>query len=356
MHPSRWAEESVAAAAAMTAATSQKARAVTRPTAMDEAVAARAERVGGMCTVIITTSPTPSNPACTLIEAVIESMVQHAPELCGCRCIIVCDGYKIRENGLIKKSKFRSGEILRKDASAYEAYKAALEARCGTATCGWRRAEVLHLPERRGFGYAVKAALETVRTPFICVLQHDRTFIRDFRHTLDLLSAMQTEGRLKMVGLPTQSNDPRKYVHSARSKLGDLNVGDTDVLGRIVRSHASPALRYLPLLRWHDSTHFASSSYYRDFVFGPRNLVSRGGFIEDKLGQQQIKDLRNHGWSSHGDYGTYLLDDGATQLTYMVAHLDGKKFSRREDRHGKGRYISYHRLSSSSPQQRKSEP
>lgn len=32
--------------------------------------------------------------------------------------------------------------------------------------------------------------------------------------------------------------------------------------------------------------------------------MSRGGFIEDKLGQQQGMDLREVGWSSHARYGT----------------------------------------------------
>merc|ERR1712039_1053699 len=77
---------------------------------------------------------------------------------------------------------------------------------------------------------------------------------------------------------------------------------------------------------WHDSTHFASTSYYREFVFGPKKLVSRGGFIEDKLGQQQGKDLRTLGWESHALYGTWLLDDGAPPPTRLVGHLDGKLY------------------------------
>eukprot|EP00438_Fugacium_kawagutii_P016005 Skav233572 [mRNA] locus=scaffold2520:13242:17284:+ [translate_table: standard] len=57
--------------------------------------------------------------------------------------------------------------------------------------------------------------------------------------------------------------------------------------------------------------------YYRSFVFGRRRrLVTKGGFIEDKLGQddqsgavtagviEQGMDLRNIGWRSHATYGT----------------------------------------------------
>ena len=70
--------------------------------------------------------------------------------------------------------------------------------------------------------------------------------------------------------------------------------------------------------------------------------MSRGGFIEDKLGQQQGMDLRELGWSSHARYGTcrggsqalrplmkrYLLDDGCPAPARMVGHLDGKRYLR----------------------------
>ena len=61
------------------------------------------------------------------------------------------------------------------------------------------------------------------------------------------------------------------------------------------------------MIMWHDSTHFASSEYYRSFVFGRRRrLVTKGGFIEDKLGQEQGLDLRKEGWDAHERYGTCL--------------------------------------------------
>ena len=42
------------------------------------------------------------------------------------------------------------------------------------------------------------------------------------------------------------------------------------------------------MLIWLDSTHIARTDWYRDYVFGgPPALVAKGGFIEDKFGQQQ---------------------------------------------------------------------
>jgi hypothetical protein len=45
------------------------------------------------------------------------------------------------------------------------------------------RFELLELPSRHGFGHAVRAALERVSTPLVCVVQHDRTMMRaDLKH------------------------------------------------------------------------------------------------------------------------------------------------------------------------------
>jgi hypothetical protein len=58
---------------------------------------------------------------------------------------------------------------------------------------------------------------------------------------------------------------------------------------------AAESLRFVPLLQWYDSTHLCSTHHYRSFVFGRRNgkrLVAKGGFIEDKLSQQQLAEVR----------------------------------------------------------------
>lgn len=59
-----------------------------------------------LCTVITTTSPTPSNPSRELIEETLRSLAEHAPELSACRNIIVCDDYRV---GPV--AKYRSGVV-----------------------------------------------------------------------------------------------------------------------------------------------------------------------------------------------------------------------------------------------------
>eukprot|EP00440_Ansanella_granifera_P059449 gb/GFBE01064436.1/.p1 GENE.gb/GFBE01064436.1/~~gb/GFBE01064436.1/.p1 ORF type:complete len:341 (+),score=48.35 gb/GFBE01064436.1/:1-1023(+) len=281
-----------------------------------------------LCTIITTTSPTPSNPSTELIGETLKSLGENAPELLGCRNIIVCDGYRSGAS-----SKFRCGVVTPERAEAYEKYIQALECLAKfTDVPHWRHTEILRLEERQGFGFAVKAALELVQTPYVCIMQHDRTFMRPFHHVVSLIRAMSSDKRLKMIGLPTTTNDPSKYITQMETKLGAIHVPHPPLESLVLTSPECPALRFIPLIYWHDSTHFASTAYYREFVFGKRNLVSRGGFIEDKLGQQQGYDLRMLGWASHAEYGTWLLDDGAPPPTRLVGHLDGKKYLRKVDK------------------------
>jgi len=50
------------------------------------------------------------------------------------------------------------------------------------------------------------------------------------------------------------------------------------------------------------------TEYYRNFVFGPRKLVAKGGFIEDKFGQAQLKAIREKGVdAAHPEFGTSSL-------------------------------------------------
>ena len=38
-------------------------------------------------------------------------------------------------------------------------------------------------------------------------------------------------------------------------------------------------------------------------------------FIEDKLGQKQLLDIRTQGLAAHAEYGTYIFNDG------LLSHL-----------------------------------
>ena len=98
------------------------------------------------------------------------------------------------------------------------------------------------------------------------------------------------------------------YPHYVASRYGYLGI-DIVPLARADMS-------LLPLLFFFDSTHVARTSWYREFVFGDHVTsrgafrLRRGEFIEDKLGQAELNDIKQHGMAAHAKYGTFLLDDG----------------------------------------------
>jgi hypothetical protein len=56
------------------------------------------------------------------------------------------------------------------EAASYEAYVSNVKALCEELT----NARVVMLPERLGFGHAVKHALTMVTTPYVLINQHDQ--------------------------------------------------------------------------------------------------------------------------------------------------------------------------------------
>jgi len=173
--------------------------------------------------------------------------------------------------------------------------------------------QVLELDTRHGFGFAVRAALDYVQTPYVVVMQHDRPFTR-IANVPRVLDAMESQAaRFKYVGFPTSTTIGHQY--HVLSKYG-LRIDPITV--------DSGGLQFVPLLQWYDSAHVCNVEYYRNFVFGPRRLVARGGFIEDKLGQAMLSDIRAQGvTAAHSQYGTFIaVGDGFTEP--CVGHLDGR--------------------------------
>ena len=120
-------------------------------------------------TVLITTSPTPSNPSLDLLEYVIGSF-SCVKGLSLCKKIIVCDGCKVRcrFSGDESGSLWRAGQVTEEALAKYEEYKQALKERVEKAENGdaFFNTEILELEERQGFGFAVKEGLKSVGTRY----------------------------------------------------------------------------------------------------------------------------------------------------------------------------------------------
>ena len=212
------------------------------------------------------------------------------------RCVVVCDGYKVKP-----ENRFRSGQVTEECATKYEEFVRRLR----LLAFG----KMVRCADRMGFGFALKTALEHVRTPYVIVVQHDRNFVRAVE-VERLVRAMEANaGWLKYLGLPTTTT-----MHHARHVVSKYNIR---VEPRALDSESTDQV--VPLVQWYDSTHICETRHYREFVYRG-DLVKKGGFVEDKLGQRQLADIRDGGMAAHVPYGTFVLDDGLTQP--MVSHLD----------------------------------
>lgn len=296
--------------------------------------------LAALLTVIITTSPTPAHPSCELILQVIDSLEHCAPELAACRTIVVCDGCNVHP-----RCKYRSGMVDQDAFERYQEYKQQLRSvlaervvqRSGSAATATvylatsspattdarpvpiagSRFAVLELATRHGFGYAVRAALDAVSTPLVCVVQHDRTMMRPVDLTEIAHAVLASDGQVGYVLLPTRAT--RNYRVQMTSRLGERGVKLGDALEANAWPLPTAARRLLPCLQWYDSTHVASVAFYRK-LFAAQPGIS--GFIESKLGPRMLSDFAQLGIAAAlAKWACFLYDDGRDVA--IVGHLNG---------------------------------
>lgn len=299
-----------------------------------------------LLTLIVTTSVIPAHPSTRLIAEVLGSYVRNEPDLLDCKKIIVCDFPKLSVSGL---THYKSGKINRTDFQRYEEYIGELERLSAAGEYPFVNVEIFRLPRYRGFAMAVHEALAKVTTPFVMIIQHDRVLTREFR-AAELLALMQAQpDQVKYIGLCSDTSSG--HVHQVSSRYNMDVTGKMQILQPTVPGAGGleafkkqlianfplplPQCRMLvPLIFWYDSTHIASVSHYRDFVFGSHELVGvptldyryyklkTGDFIEDKLGQVQREDIKCNGLDeAHGKYATFLLEDNQGPF---VRHCHGR--------------------------------
>lgn len=323
-------------------------------------------------TVIITTSPVRSNPSTELLQRTMETFL-----LCGvdfaykCRKVIVCDGFRVdeKDNKVKKysntKQAMRNGIVDSQQAENYVMFKKNLRSLCENATPSdvFSNTEVEELDSRHGYGFALRHALRyCVRTQFVCVIQHDRTFMR---HTPmeEAVRAMWNHRHIKYIGMSMRSNlsyrdlfldkygrsyerdlmasvqrppelllsendygpnsDSTQKMEFSSEKLR-MNIenlarayqGSTQNLSEVAYRKQNPSpdglhqLTLTPTLFWYDNVHICETKHYRDFVFDDYyKMVVRGGFVEDKLSPVIKRTVERLGFQGHARFGCYLLDD-----------------------------------------------
>lgn len=344
-----------------------------------------------LLTIIITTSPIKSNPSTEVIEKAMETFVFGGTDFAyQCRKVIVCDGYRTKDaqdasvsrRHANAKQAMRNGIVTLDQAEHYKKYKRNLQNLCETANeqSPFWNAVVVELQERMGYGFALRHALRhCVQTPFVCVIQHDRTFMRPtpIRETLE---AMWRHPRIKYVGMNMKSNLMyrdiflTKYGRTCTEELRDGILRVPELLTDATRygpnslstegitfnrrkisdnvkslienywlsSHyameqewrernpipvGKTQMSLTPTLFWYDNVHICETQHYRDFVFHrPFKMVARGGFVEDKLSPVLKRTVDRLGFrEGHARFGCYLLDDHSGM--YFTGHLDGGPIS-----------------------------
>ncbi|CAE7314188.1 unnamed protein product [Symbiodinium sp. CCMP2456] len=278
--------------------------------------------------VIVTTSPVPSNPSTEMLDRVLASM-QLVPGLGSAPKIIVCDGCKCVPPG--NKTNHKAGKVTIEEAQRYEQFIERLREKsaesCSCEDVAFFGTQVLSLSDHHGFGFAVKAALAHITTDYVLVVQHDQEFIAGF----DLEALLETmslhPGVVKYVGLPSVST--LNYEHAIRSKYG-LSLHCTTEFG----------VPLTPLIFFYDKPHVCSTTHYRTTIFGPGSPVRKGDFIEETLGVAEREDiLQNGAWmEAHAKYGTFQLDyrDLSDRQLAVIRHVNGRAFLSPEQRVAKG--------------------
>ncbi len=353
-------------------------------------------------TIIVTTSPIRSNPSTELLEQTFATFPYAGDDFAfKCRKVIICDGCRVLEDDencettkvsrrhANVKQALRNGITTVTQAERYQEFKKNLTSLCENAkedSVFWN-SSVEELRERHGYGFALRHALEhCVSTPFVCVIQHDRTFMRTtpLRETVN---AMWNNSAIKYVGMSMRSN--LLYYDIFQSKFGKASSDEMKASNLILRppqleldastygpdstacqelnlisenarkstaglsqkykksracleqmewakvNPPSPGMHQLtltPTLFWYDNTHICETAHYRDFVFDPKfQMVARGGFVEDKLSPNIIKSVERLGLAEgHSRFGCYLLDDHSG--TFFTGHLDGGNYVTKEEK------------------------
>ncbi|EAW14958.1 uncharacterized protein ACLA_003710 [Aspergillus clavatus NRRL 1] len=300
-------------------------------------------------TVIITTSPAPSNPATDLISSVLESFQQHCPGLIDARVIVVFDTFE----RITVQPRLKKGHASPELAETYEQYKANIKQLVlqayphegdGVLTHSHAAAEfgfdgavdlrIAHTPDDRvtfvepaarlGFGLAVRSALRLVDTPYVWVQQHDWALVADIplAPLLDIMSRSESDevAPVKYISFPSvrmkhYAASPHVLDHPA---LRDL----TTSLKRefVAPSAGGETVSLTPLFFWFDKPHVASTAHYLARVFPTPLAMRRGEFIEDKIGQRARAQMKEGQWLKWATW-LYYPEEGEV---LCLRHLMGR--------------------------------
>lgn len=325
-----------------------------------------------LLTIVITTSPIISNPCTDMIEKVF-STFHFAGQDFATRCpkVIICDGHRIlddsdEESGTDNNNTKNNNKVTRKHSNAKQAlrngiatqeqaknymeFKRRLHSLCSTTNDSdnlststlFHNTKVVELTERHGYGFALREAVRHhVHTPYVCVIQHDRTFLRSTPVWETVQAMRKNSTLLKYVGFTMKSNlmyhdifmskyGRRSYdivkktmiqrpmdlllsnsiyggngiscqeilsnsnTSNSRGNESLLTLQKTYMSSESYQAHKEwlvckqqeqgndnmtdmTQLSLIPTLFWYDNIHIAETSHYRDLVFDDKSKMVAKG-------------------------------------------------------------------------------
>ena len=123
----------------------------------------------------------------------------------------------------------RSGYVNDEQKENYVEFKRRVREGCMRGDEGFTNATMLEMGERVGYGFALKAALQEVKTKYVCVIQHDRCFMR--KTPMDeVVAAMERDEGIKYVGILMRSN--LHYIETFHGKYGQKIMVEAQSLSR----------------------------------------------------------------------------------------------------------------------------
>lgn len=356
-----------------------------------------------LLTIIVTTSPIRSHPSTELLERVFETFTMCGPEFAfKCRKLIICDGCRQRDESTSKrhtndKQSMRNGIVNNEQYINYVEFKAKLRRLCEEALpeTPFYGTDVEEIDERQGYGFALRHGLRhcNITTPYVIVIQHDRTFMRP-TPIKEVIRTMWNHSNIKYVGMSMRSNlmyrdifisqygksymdemaactlrptelalDAEMFGPDSEStRQMDYGKGDNGNNPQLRQSIIALADSYrgsqqyadhlawlkangqdvdrpsrktnqlslTPTFFWYDNVHICDTAHYRDFVYNPQyKMVVRGGFVEDKLSPAIKKTVERLGLSDGHARFGCYLLDDHSGM-FFTGHLDGGSYLTKE--------------------------
>jgi hypothetical protein len=287
-------------------------------------------------TLIITTSPIPSNPSLEMISKVLESISDQSFD------IIICfDGATVVEDG--RKEEWKQGKISSKSWDNYNEYRMLLCAKlAGNSIYEWGDDEdfkagrskvkshtnhvrlnsniiAISHSARVGFALAVYSGLLKATTETVIIHQHDWRISTEVASLLPRFTDILVQNpEINYIGFVSRRS--KEYVVKNKPVLVDRSLGETLTYG---------GLPFCRLHFWYDRIHLARVSFYMVEIFRENGgLFKNGDFIEDTFGHKQMQACKDYpldspnGWKKYGSL-LYYPNDGKD---VGVSHLNGRKY------------------------------